>query len=66
MKKKKKKEVEVQTFSSRARSQGQCYTDLGIVGTQAIVEAKRKNAHWERMHPGLRREMLTESWDPLC
>ena len=40
--------------------------DLGIVGTHDMVEAKRKNAHWERMHTGVRREMLTESWDPLC
>lgn len=31
-----------------------------------MVEAKRKNAHWERMRTAVRREMLTESWDPLC
>lgn len=41
------KELEIQTFSSGASGQEHCYTDLGIVGTQAVVEAKRKKAYWE-------------------
>lgn len=34
------------SFSSEARGQGQCYASLGITGTQAVAEARRKNAYW--------------------